>query len=209
MQKLKLTLWAGAFALLVAGCAASQSAGRTKDGPTRVALETRFGTMTIELFDDTPAHRDNFIKLVEEGFYNDLLFHRVIKDFMVQGGDPTSRGAAPGTRLGTGGPGYNVPAEFSDIHHERGILSMARAQDPNSAGSQFFVVHGDAGFLDGQYTVFGKVEEGLDVLDEIASIPCEFGPGGEQSVPTERVEIQRVELRERQERNSEGEQADG
>ena len=86
---------------------------------------------------------------------------------------------------------------------------MARAQDPNSAGSQFFVVHGDAGFLDGQYTVFGKVEEGLDVLDEIASIPCEFGPGGEQSVPTERVEIQRVELRERQERNSEGEQADG
>ena len=148
MQKLKLTLWVSAFALFLAGCAASQSAGRTKDGPTRVALETRFGTMTIELFDDTPAHRDNFIKLVEEGFYNDLLFHRVIKDFMVQGGDPNSRGAAPGTRLGTGGPGYTIEAEMDSTHlHLKGALSAARQGDQvnpekRSSGSQFYLVQG-------------------------------------------------------------------
>ena len=148
MQKLKLTLWASSFALFLAGCAASQSAGRMKDGPTRVALETRFGTMTIELFDNTPAHRDNFIKLAEEGFYNDLLFHRVIKDFMVQGGDPNSRGAAPGARLGTGGPGYTIEAEMDSTHmHLKGALSAARQGDQvnpekRSSGSQFYIVQG-------------------------------------------------------------------
>ena len=176
---------------------------------TQVILVTNYGEMQLAFRPDkAPRHVENFVKLCLQGFYDGTKFHRVIRNFMIQGGCPNSKQGAGGTP-GTGNPGYNVPAEFNDIHHERGILSMARAQDPNSAGSQFFVVHGDAGFLDGQYTVFGKVEEGLDVLDEIASIPCEFGPGGEQSVPTERVEIQRVELRERQQRDSEGEQADG
>ncbi len=148
MQKLKITIWAGVLALIVGGCAATQTAGQTKDGPTKVELETRFGTMTIALFDDTPAHRDNFIKLVQEGFYDDLLFHRVIKDFMVQGGDPNSRGANPGTRLGTGGPGYTVEAEMDSTHlHLKGALSAARQGDQvnpekRSSGSQFYLVQG-------------------------------------------------------------------
>ena len=146
MQKLKLTLWVSAFALFLAGCAASQSAGRTKDGPTHVALETRFGTMTIELFDDTPAHRDNFIKLVEEGFYNDLLFHRVIKDFMVQGVIPTA-GCSTRHPFGHRRPGYTIEAEMDSTHlHLKGALSAARQGDqvnPKSGHrSQFYLVQG-------------------------------------------------------------------
>lgn len=213
MQQLKTILWASAFAaLFIAGCSASASSSRTKGGPTQVALETQFGTMTIELFDDTPAHRDNFIKLVEEGFYNDLLFHRVIKDFMVQGGDPTSRDAAPGARLGTGGPGYTIEAEMDSTHlHFKGALSAARQGDQvnpekRSSGSQFYVVQGKTytadqmtnfetrmqknhpgfayseeqkaayatvggtPFLDMEYTVFGQVVEGLDIIDSIAAV---------------------------------------
>jgi peptidyl-prolyl cis-trans isomerase B (cyclophilin B) len=111
---------------------------------------------------------------------------------------------------GTGGPGYQLPAEFNDVPHTRGVLSMARARDPNSAGSQFFIVHGDqASFLDGQYTVFGKVEEGLDVLDAIASVECDFGSSGERSKPKERVEIRGVELRPRQVRETAPTQQEG
>lgn len=148
MQNLKMTLWVSAIALFIAGCSAAKSSSKSNDGPTQVALETQFGTMTIELFDDTPVHRDNFIKLVDEGFYNDLLFHRVIKDFMVQGGDPTSRGAGPGTRLGTGGPGYTIEAEMDSTHlHLKGALSAARQGDQvnpekRSSGSQFYLVQG-------------------------------------------------------------------
>ena len=119
---------------------------------------------------------------------------------MVQTGCPNSKQGAAG-QPGTGNPGYRLQAEFNDIPHTRGIVSMARGSDPNSAGSQFFIVHADrAGHLDGQYTVFGKVEEGLDVLDEIASVECDFGPAGERSLPRERVEIRRIELRPRQQR---------
>lgn len=213
MQQLKTNLWAGAFAaLFIAGCAASATSTKTEGGPTQVALETQFGTMTIEVFDDTPAHRDNFIKLVEEGFYNDQLFHRVIKDFMVQGGDPNSRGAAPGARLGTGGPGYTIEAEMDSTHlHIKGALSAARQGDQvnpekRSSGSQFYLVQGktytedelanfesrmqknhpgfaytdsqkeayaSAGgtpFLDMEYTVFGQVIDGLDIIDSIAAV---------------------------------------
>jgi len=189
----------------------------TDHATIEAALVTDKGTMVVTFFpEQAPQHVKSFLKLSQDGFYDGTAFHRVIRNFMIQGGCPNSKQGATG-QPGTGNPGYNVPAEFNDIPHERGILSMARAQDPNSAGSQFFVVHGPhdkVGFLDGQYTVFGKVEEGLEVLDEIASMPCEFDPGGEQSVPTERVEIQRVELRPRQERNpeadsGEAEQADG
>lgn len=181
----------------------------TDHATVEAALVTDKGTMVVTFFpEQAPQHVKSFLELSQKGFYDGTAFHRIVRNFMIQGGCPNSKEGATG-QPGTGNPGYNVPAEFNDIHHERGILSMARAQDPNSAGSQFFVVHGDASFLDGQYTVFGKVEEGLDILDEIASIPCEFGPGGEQSLPTERVEIQRVELRPREERDTEGEQADG
>lgn len=172
----------------------------TDPSTIEAAIVTDKGTMVATFFpEQAPQHVKSFLKLAQDGFYDGVAFHRIVRNFMIQTGCPNSKQGATG-QPGTGGPGYNVPAEFNDIHHEPGILSMARAQDPNSAGSQFFIVHGDAGFLDRQYTVFGKIEEGLDVLDAIASIECEFGPGGEKSKPTERVEIQSIELRERQER---------
>ncbi|MCA8948625.1 MAG: peptidylprolyl isomerase [Planctomycetes bacterium] len=172
------------------------------------ALVTDRGTMVVTFFpEQAPKHVASFLKLAQDGFYDGVAVHRIVRNFMIQTGCPNSKQGASGVP-GTGGPGYRVEAEFNDIPHERGILSMARAADPNSAGSQFFIVHAEhAPHLDGQYTVFGKVEEGLDVLDEIASIECAFGPGGERSQPTERVEIQRIEIRERQQRDGDGEAA--
>jgi len=172
---------------------------------TYVVIETDYGDMKVELFDDTPIHRDNFVKLVKEGFYDDLLFHRVIQGFMIQGGDPDSRGAAPGQRLGSGGPGYQLQAEIGKPHI-RGALAAARTGGPSnpekkSSGSQFYIVQGktvsdqnlnaleqqkgikyneaqrkiyteEGGtpMLDMEYTVFGQVVEGMDVIDKIASV---------------------------------------
>lgn len=177
----------------------------TDPATIEAALVTDKGTMVVTFFhEQAPQHVASFLKLADAGFYDGTSFHRIVRNFMIQGGCPHSKEAAEGAAAtgqpGTGGPGFTLPAEFSDIHHERGILSMARGPDPNSAGSQFFVVHGEADHLDGQYTAFGKVEEGLDVLDSIASIDCDFGPTGEKSSPQERVEIQGIELRPRQER---------
>ena len=153
----------------------------------RVRLETTAGNMTVELLADVaPKHAENFIKLTSDGFYDGTKFHRVIPGFMIQGGDPKTK-TDDERSWGTGGPGWSVDAEFNDTHHERGILSMARSQDPNSAGSQFFVCHGDAGFLDNQYTAFGKLVDGFDVLDEIANAATL--PGGEGSRPKDPVEI--------------------
>ena len=181
----------------------------TDHATIEAALVTDKGTMVITFFpEQAPKHVASFLKLAQEGFYCGISFHRIVRNFMIQTGCPNSKEGATG-QPGTGGPGFHLPAEFSDIHHERGILSMARAQDPNSAGSQFFIVHGEASFLDRSYTVFGKVEEGLDVLDAIASIDCDFGAGGEKSAPQERVEIKSVELRPRQERAPQEEAADG
>jgi len=161
------------------------------EGATAI-LETDAGKMTVEFFPDkAPKHVANFIELAKQGFYNGTRFHRVIKDFMIQGGDPNTK-EDDRSRWGMGGPGHTVEAEFNDVHHERGILSMARSADPNSAGSQFFVVHGDAGFLDNQYTVFGKLRDGHDVLDTIACAPCV--PGGEGSSPVEPVELKSVTI---------------
>lgn len=168
-----------------------------------VEIETTLGTMKAILYDATPQHRDNFLKLAEDGFYDDLLFHRVINGFMIQGGDPESRNAAPDKRLGSGGPGYQIPAEFVDtLAHIKGALAAARTNNPKkkSSGSQFYIVQGrplsaqqldmmearkDISYtpeqraiyttqggtpqLDQEYTVFGQVIEGLDVLDKIAA----------------------------------------
>ncbi len=131
-------------------------------------------TIIIELYPKkAPNTVNNFLSLAESGFYNDLIFHRVIKDFMIQGGDPAG--------VGTGGPGYSIKGEFAlngfktnDIKHERGVISMARSMSPNSAGSQFFIMHKNASHLDGQYAAFGKVIEGLDVVDEIASVKTDW-----------------------------------
>ena len=133
-------------------------------------IETNFGNIVIQLFPDVaPGHVENFVKLAQDGFYDGTTFHRVIPDFMIQGGDPNSKDEDR-SNDGQGGPGFTINAEFSDVPHKRGILSMARAQDPNSAGSQFFIVVADSNFLDGQYTVFGEVIEGMDVADKIVNV---------------------------------------
>ncbi len=169
-----------------------------------VEIETEYGKMTIRLSNATPQHRDNFIKLAEEGYYDGLLFHRVINGFMIQGGDPQSKGAAAGQGLGSGGPGYTIPAEFVDsLAHIKGAIAAARTNNPEkrSSGSQFYLVQGKplsemelnsmenrkgirytpeqrqaymelggTPFLDRDYTVFGYIVEGLDVLDKIAAV---------------------------------------
>ncbi len=138
-------------------------------------IETKFGNIELEFFPDkAPGHVKNFKTLAKTGFYNGTLFHRVIPGFMSQGGDPNTKSPDRSTH-GRGGPGYNIKAEFNDIKHDRGILSMARSQDPDSAGSQFFIVVRDSHFLDGQYTVFGKVIKGMDVVDKIVSAPRDGG----------------------------------
>ena len=184
-----------------------------------VEIETEYGNMTLLLYNATPLHRDNFIKLAEEGFFNDLLFHRVINGFMIQGGDPTSRNASPGAALGTGGPGYQIPAEFVDsLVHFKGALAAARTGDAvnpkkESSGSQFYIVHGrpvspqqleqteaqknmhyapdqkkiyeelgGSPMLDREYTVFGKVIKGLEVIDKIAAVPTLAGNRPSQDV---------------------------
>lgn len=157
-------------------------------------MDTDKGTMVIGFYPEkAPGHVRNFARLAQEGFYDGLAFHRIIKGFMIQGGCPNTKEGASG-HPGTGGPGYQIDAEFNDLPHKRGVLSMARASNPNSAGSQFFVVHGEhVASLDGQYTVFGQVKEGLDVLDEIAGVEVTFA-GGEESKPTARVVIKSVTL---------------
>ena len=133
-------------------------------------IKTSEGEMVLELWPDVaPGHVENFKKLAQKEFYDGTCFHRVIKGFMIQGGDPLTKDEANQGRWGTGGPGYTIKAEFNDKLHVRGVLSMARSNDPNFAGSQFFICHGDPRFLDRQYTAFGKLIQGDDVLEKIAT----------------------------------------
>lgn len=177
---------------------------KSKTTDTLVTITTDYGTMKVKLYNETPKHRDNFLKLMKEGFYNGTLFHRVIKSFMVQGGDPDSKTAKAGQMLGMGSNGYRVPAEFnSKLIHKKGALAAARDNNPQkaSSGCQFYIVQGaklsladvqqyekmkglsyteeqikayttlgGAPHLDGDYTVFGEVVEGLDVIDKIAAV---------------------------------------
>ncbi len=137
---------------------------------TKTIIETNHGKIVFNLLPDiAPETVRNFTKLVESGFYDGTLFHRVIPGFMIQGGDPNSK-EPDKSKWGTGGPGYTINAEFSSRSHLRGIVSMARATDPNSAGSQFFIITTDSTFLDGEYTVFGEVNEGMDVADKIVNL---------------------------------------
>jgi peptidyl-prolyl cis-trans isomerase B (cyclophilin B) len=135
-----------------------------------VIIETNLGTIVFKLLPElAPETVRSFEKLAKDGFYDGTLFHRVIPGFMIQGGDPNTKSGNKST-WGTGGPGYTIKAEFSSSSHHRGIVSMARAQDPNSAGSQFFIVTTDSTFLDRQYTVFGEVTEGMDIADKIVKL---------------------------------------
>ncbi|HTY88787.1 MAG TPA: peptidylprolyl isomerase [Candidatus Acidoferrum sp.] len=135
-------------------------------------INTTEGTMVIEFWPDVaPKTVENFKTLANKGFYDGTCFHRVIKGFMIQGGDPLTKDPAKEDMWGTGGPGYTIKAEFNDRSHVRGVISMARSSDPNSAGSQFFICHGNPTFLDHQYTTFGKLIKGDDVLEKIATTP--------------------------------------
>ena len=137
---------------------------------TTANIETNIGKISFKLISElAPETVRNFEKLAKDGFYDGTLFHRVIPGFMIQGGDPNTK-TDNKSSWGTGGPGYNINAEFSSRSHLRGIVSMARSQDPNSAGSQFFIVTSDSTFLDKQYTVFGEVTEGMDIADKIVNL---------------------------------------
>ena len=149
-------------------------------------LETSQGNMVIEFFpEDAPVHVNNFMNLTDSGFYDGVLFHRVIPGFMIQGGDPNTK-EEDNSIWGIGGPGYSIDAEFNTIKHDRGIVSMARSANPNSAGSQFFIVHQDSNFLDQQYTVFGRIvtEESFETLDKIASLEI-----GQRDIPVNIDEV--------------------
>jgi peptidyl-prolyl cis-trans isomerase B (cyclophilin B) len=138
---------------------------------TDAIIKTSFGNIKFNLMSDiAPETVRNFSQLAKSGFYNGTLFHRIIPGFMIQGGDPNTKNPNKST-WGQGGPGYNLKAEFNTRSHLRGIVSMARATDPDSAGSQFFIVTSDSTFLDRQYTVFGEVVEGMEVADKIVNLP--------------------------------------
>jgi peptidyl-prolyl cis-trans isomerase B (cyclophilin B) len=151
---------------------------------TTAVLETKFGEITLKFFPEVaPKHVSSFIELASSGFYDGTTFHRVVPGFVIQGGDPNSK-SEERSKHGTGGPGYTLEAEFSDLPHKRGTLSMARAAHPDSAGSQFFICVADAAFLNGQYTVFGEVSGGMDVVDKIVAQPRDSSDN-----PNERVEM--------------------
>src|SRR3954468_2030359 len=147
-------------------------------------FKTSEGEMVAEFWSDVaPNTVENFKKLARQGFYDGTAFHRIIKGFMAQGGDPLTKDPSKESRWGTGDPGYKIKAEFNKRPHEKGVLSMARSSDPDSAGSQFFLCFGKVSQLDGQYTTFGKVIKGEDVLDKLANVPVAMSNSGEKSKP--------------------------
>ena len=183
--------------------AAAEQTQRTMDKIAKLPAEpvfdiiTSLGVIKVKLYADTPKHRENFAKLALEKYYDGTLFHRVINGFMIQGGDPLTKDAANKPRFGTGGPDYTVPAEFVPEHvHKKGALAAARRGDAvnpykESSGSQFYLVQGDARFLDGEYTVFGETIEGLDVIDKIAAVQTDA-----RDCPVQDVKIVTVKLAE-------------
>lgn len=152
----------------------------------RAVIDTKFGEIELELFaGKAPGHVKNFLDLARKGAYDGTTFHRVIPAFMIQGGDPMTKDQkAPRQHHGTGGPGYTIKAEFNDTAHKRGVLSMARSSDPNSAGCQFFICVADALFLDRQYTAFGRVVRGMEAVDKIVALPRD-----QRDNPHERVDM--------------------
>jgi cyclophilin family peptidyl-prolyl cis-trans isomerase len=225
------------LAFISAGLFAQKDVVTKKDRKKKdVLLQTNYGDIVIRLSDSTPLHRDNFLKLVKTGYYDSVLFHRVIKNFMIQGGDPESKGAEPGKPLGNGGPGYTIPAEFrQSLFHKKGVIAAAREGDnvnpqKASSGSQFYIVQGriftDAGLdsvetfrlkrkipgserevyktvggtphLDQNYTIFGEVVKGMDVVDKIASV--ETSKAADRDRPLQDVRIIKAKLIKRKKR---------
>jgi cyclophilin family peptidyl-prolyl cis-trans isomerase len=196
-QETPNTATVGDFAATETAASATPEPTATEEKPmseymNKVAeIHTGKGVITIRFYPDkAPNHVRNFIELGEQGYYNGTKFHRVIPGFMIQGGDPNTR-TADTSRWGQGGSGKNLKAEFNDVNHRRGIVSMARSQDPDSASSQFFITVADASFLDRQYTAFGEVVSGMEVADAIVS-----APRGAQDRPNDPVAIDKVVVRD-------------
>ena len=195
-MKLTLLCCALGLAFIAAPVRSEEKKEEKKDAaamnePKEVAvIKTSEGDMVAEFWPDVaPKTVENFKKLAKSGFYDGTAFHRVIKGFMIQGGDPLTKDESKQSRWGTGDPGYKIDAEFNKKSHERGVLSMARSQDPNSAGSQFFICHGAPKFLDGQYTAFGKLIKGDDVLEKIATTKTLPGDRPEKRMNVESIKI--------------------
>jgi peptidyl-prolyl cis-trans isomerase B (cyclophilin B) len=158
-------------------------------------IKTSEGDMVVQFWTDAaPNTVENFKKLARQGFYDGTIFHRIVKQFMIQGGDPNSKDPAKENSYGEGGPGYNTKAEFNDHSHDRGVISMARGPDPDSAGSQFFICLAAVHRLDHQYTTFGKLIKGQDVLEKIGDTPVTRNSMGEPSKPTKRVVIESIKI---------------
>lgn len=190
MKKLLLSI-ATTFALglIVAPIA------RAEDAKEVAVLKTSQGEIVVEFWPDVaPKTVENFKKLAKDKFYDGTAFHRIIKGFMIQGGDPLTKDASKEAQWGMGDPGYKIKAEFNDRKHVRGVLSMARGGDPDSAGCQFFICLGPAPFLDNKYTAFGKVIKGDDVLGKLGDTPVSPNAAGELSKPKERVALESVKI---------------
>ena len=158
-------------------------------------IKTSEGEMVAEFWPEVaPNTVENFKKLARSGFYDGTAFHRIVKGFMIQGGDPLTKDPAKESRYGTGDPGYKIKAEFNDRSHERGVLSMARSSDPDSAGSQFFICLANVSRLDHQYTTFGKIIKGDDVLGKIGDTEVTMSDSGERSKPTKRVTVESIKI---------------
>jgi peptidyl-prolyl cis-trans isomerase B (cyclophilin B) len=164
--------------------------------PNEVAvIKTTAGEMTLEFWPDVaPKTVENFKTLAKKGFYDGTAFHRIVKGFMIQGGDPLTKDPNMEDDWGTGDPGYKIKAEFNKRPHQRGVISMARSRDPDSAGCQFFICLGNAPFLDGEYTAFGKLVGGDDVLGKIGDSPVKASNSGEKSKPLSRVGVESIRI---------------
>jgi peptidyl-prolyl cis-trans isomerase B (cyclophilin B) len=158
-------------------------------------IKTVSGEMVVQFWPDVaPKTVENFKTLAQKGFYDGTAFHRVVKGFMIQGGDPLTKDPNAESQWGTGNPGHTIKAEFNDRPHQRGVISMARSQHPDSAGSQFFICLGDASFLDRNYTAFGKLIKGDEVLGQIGDTPVKAGSGGEKSKPLSRIGVESIRI---------------
>ena len=195
---MKLSIFAVALLLGSAVFAADEKKAEnpTTNASNEVAvIKTNEGDIVVQFWNDAaPNTIENFKKLARSGFYDGTIFHRIVKEFMIQGGDPNSKDPGKESSYGQGGPGYKIEAEFNDHSHDRGVISMARSSDPDSAGSQFFICLAPVPRLDGQYTTFGKLIKGDDVLKKIGDTPVTRSSTGEMSRPTKRVVIESIKI---------------
>jgi peptidyl-prolyl cis-trans isomerase B (cyclophilin B) len=193
---MRLSLFLSVFLSFTLFAAEEKKEKKTMNSSNEVAvIKTSEGEMVVQFWADAaPQTIDNFKKLARQGFYDGTIFHRIVKGFMIQGGDPNSKDPAKENSYGEGGPGYNIKAEFNDHGHDRGVISMARGPDPDSAGSQFFICLAPVHRLDHQYTTFGKLVKGDDMLEKIGDTPVTKNSMGEPSKPTKRVVIESIKI---------------